>query len=397
MSVPRLRFKEFDEDWNLIKLGEHSSIKGRLGWKSLKQEEYTVDGPYMVAGRHIKNGNIDWESVDHIPQWRYEESPDIMLDVGDLIFTKDGSTLGNPALIKNLPGESTINSTMMLVRSNSNIDSKFLYQILLGPQFKKLIHLKVSGSGIPHLFQADMKEFYFLAPLIKEQKKISNFLEIIDNKIKLQQEKIELLKQQQEMLIKQIFNQELRFPGFNEPWKLYKLGDLGTVEMNKRIFKEQTNVQGGIPFYKIGTFGGKPDAFITRELFDEYKEKYSYPNFGDILISASGSIGKIVEYNGEDAYFQDSNIVWLNHNGKIDNRFLKHFYSIVEWKGLEGSTIKRLYNKNILNTGITLPSIEEQKRIGDFLDKYDFSVRLQEQKLNTLQEQKQAFMQQMFI
>ena len=80
--------------------------------------------------------------------------------------------------------------------------------------------------------------------------------------------------------------------------------------MNKRIFKEQTTTKGDIPFYKIGTFGSDADSFISRDLFEEYKNKYPYPNIGDILISASGSIGRTVVYNGEDAYYQDSNIVW---------------------------------------------------------------------------------------
>ncbi|NIA58257.1 hypothetical protein G5716_02610 [Bacillus pacificus] len=169
MNVPKLRFKEFSGEWNLLKLGDHSSIKGRVGWKSLKQDEYTIDGPNMIAGKHIKNGYIEWEKVDHIPQWRYEESPEIMLESGDIIFSKDGS-LGNPALIRELPGPTTINSTMMLVRSEDEIVSKFLYQILLGPQFKRLVYLKVSGSSIPHLFQADMKDFSFYLLQLKNKK-----------------------------------------------------------------------------------------------------------------------------------------------------------------------------------------------------------------------------------
>ena len=132
--------------------------------------------------------------------------------------------------------------------------------------------------------------------------------------------------------------------------------------MNKRIFKEQTSESGDIPFYKIGTFGATADAFISRELFETYKKKYPYPKIGDLLISASGSIGRVVEYKGNDEYFQDSNIVWLKHDDRINNLFLKQFYSIVKWHGLEGSTIKRLYNKNILETTIHLPVLMNRKK-----------------------------------
>lgn len=150
--------------------------------------------------------------------------------------------------------------------------------------------------------------------------------------------------------------------------------------MCKRIFKEETSEEGDIPFFKIGTFGGIPDAFISRELFDEYKSKYSYPEPGDILLSASGTIGRIVEYEGEEAYFQDSNIVWLSHDKSVDNKFLKVLYSIVKWDGIEGSTIKRLYNDNFLKTQFMLPSIEEQKKIGSFFEQLDNLITLHQRK-----------------
>lgn len=189
---------------------------------------------------------------------------------------------------------------------------------------------------------------------------------------------------------------KLRFEEFSAVWEKRTLGELGNVAMNKRIFKNQTSEKGEIPFYKIGTFGKEPDAYISRELFDEYKSKYSYPKIGDILISASGSIGRTVEYKGGDEYFQDSNIVWLNHNGKIDNHFLKQFYKIVTWHGLEGSTIKRLYNSNILNTEIILPILEEQEKIGNFFKKLDQMIQLQQSKVNKVKDIKSAYLSEMF-
>ncbi|NSP79612.1 restriction endonuclease subunit S [Enterococcus faecalis] len=179
-------------------------------------------------------------------------------------------------------------------------------------------------------------------------------------------------------------------------WEQCKLGDLGSVAMNKRIFKEQTSESGDIPFYKIGTFGATADAFISRELFETYKKKYPYPKIGDLLISASGSIGRVVEYKGNDEYFQDSNIVWLTHDDRINNLFLKQFYSIVKWHGLEGSTIKRLYNKNILETTIHLPVFDEQEKIGTLFKQLDDIITLHQRKLEQLKELKKAYLQLMF-
>lgn len=189
-----------------------------------------------------------------------------------------------------------------------------------------------------------------------------------------------------------------RFKGFLNAgdWEQRKLGEAATVEMNKRIFKEQTSSEGEVPFYKIGTFGGAADSYISRDLYEEYKKKYPYPNSGDILISASGSIGRTVVYNGEEAYFQDSNIVWLNHEGRINNSFLLQFYNVVKWSGLEGSTIKRLYNKNILETPILLPKLEEQQLIGGFLKLVDDNITLHQRKLEKLQATKKALLYELF-
>ncbi|MDN6035068.1 MAG: restriction endonuclease subunit S, partial [Lactococcus lactis] len=189
---------------------------------------------------------------------------------------------------------------------------------------------------------------------------------------------------------------ELRFKGFTDDWEERKLGELGSVAMNRRIFKDQTSENEEVPFFKIGTFGSKPDAFISRELFEEYKLKYPYPEIGDVLISASGSIGRTVVYQGEDEYFQDSNIVWLKHDNRLDNKFLKQFYSIVKWQGLEGSTIKRLYNKNILDTDISIPSTIEQNKIGMFFEQLDDTIALHQRKLDLLKEQKKGYLQKMF-
>ncbi len=149
-----------------------------------------------------------------------------------------------------------------------------------------------------------------------------------------------------------------------------KLGDIGKPCMCKRVMKHQTTRYGEIPFYKIGTFGNTADAFISKKLFLEYKTKYSFPKKGDILISASGTIGKAVIYDGKPAYFQDSNIVWIdNDETLVKNDFLFYVYSNVKWN-TEHTTILRLYNDNFRNTLIPIPPLEIQQEIVKILDQF---------------------------
>ena len=179
-------------------------------------------------------------------------------------------------------------------------------------------------------------------------------------------------------------------------WEGMTLGDVGSVAMCKRVFKEQTREVGDVPFFKIGTFGGVPDAYISKSLFDELKSKYAYPEVGTILLSASGTIGRQVEYQGEDAYYQDSNIVWLEHDDTVLDSYLKQFYSVVKWQGLEGSTIKRLYNKTILDTPFYRPSLPEQRKIADLLSAVDDVISAQEAEVAAWEKRKKGVMQKLF-
>ena len=150
------------------------------------------------------------------------------------------------------------------------------------------------------------------------------------------------------------------------------LGDIGSICMCKRILKSQTNTVSGVPFYKIGTFGKEADAYISQETFDEYRSKYNFPKKSDVLISAAGTIGRTVVYDGKPAYFQDSNIVWIDNDESIVlNSYLRYCYELKPWKASEGGTIPRLYNDNIAKAVIAVPSIEEQKRIVSILDRFD--------------------------
>lgn len=188
----------------------------------------------------------------------------------------------------------------------------------------------------------------------------------------------------------------LRFKGFTGEWKNKTLGDLGRVEMCRRIFKEQTQPSGEIPFFKIGTFGQEPDAFISSELFEEYRQKYPYPKQGDILISAAGTIGRTVEFTGENAYFQDSNIVWLRFDeSQMTSTFLNITYQNIKWD-LEGSTIKRLYNSDLLSAEITIPSLPEQTHLGLFFRRLDSQIAESRAVLEKSRQLKKAMLAKMF-
>ena len=178
----------------------------------------------------------------------------------------------------------------------------------------------------------------------------------------------------------------LRFPEFQGEWEKSKLGDLCNVLMCKRILASQTNTEEGVPFYKIGTIGNTPDAYISQELFDEYKAKYNYPHKGEVMITCAGTVGKCVIYDGKDAYYQDSNIVWIDNPSQyITNEFLYHLLYKVDWRKLNSTTIIRIYNDDLRNLKLNYPQIEEQQKISRLQSLLDERIATQSKIIDKLQ------------
>ena len=178
----------------------------------------------------------------------------------------------------------------------------------------------------------------------------------------------------------------LRFPEFKGEWKKMRLGDNCNIQMCKRIMAAQTNTEGGVPFYKIGTIGGKADAYISKDLFDEYKMKYSFPHKGEVMITCAGTVGKCIIYNGEDSYYQDSNIVWIdNPNEIISNDFLYHLLSKINWSHLNSTAIVRIYNDDLRNLKLYYPHHDEQKKITHLFQLINERIATQNKIIDKLQ------------
>lgn len=182
-----------------------------------------------------------------------------------------------------------------------------------------------------------------------------------------------------------------------EGWRVFSLGELGEVKMCKRVMKYQTLASGEIPFYKIGTFGGTPDAYISRDLFTDFRSRFSYPKKGDILLSAAGTIGRTVVFDGEESYFQDSNIVWIdNKEDKVLNSLLYYCYQVMKFHTENGGIVVRLYNENLRNTTFCAPeSLGEQKRITEALTAIDKIIGALDEAIAKKRQIKDGLMQQL--
>lgn len=353
---------------------------------------------------------------------------DTALISGKNIFLSTG---GN-ALVQFFDGQCAYSTDTYAIKSidEKEILTQFIYLILqsLTPLINEFYF---KGMGLKHLQKKEFKNIQIPKPPLEIQKQIVSECEKVEKQNSVLNKAKQCLKELIKAILAQtgisedetqeptsLLNTLLEFQNTfkalslnfkfdlstlqkdlnalpqppQQGWEKAKLGDLGRICMCKRVMKHETNSISGIPFYKIGTFGAKADAYISQELYENYKAKFAYPKKGQILISAAGTIGKSVIYNGEPAYFQDSNIVWVDTNkDKILDKFLFFVYQTIEWKkeaGTKGGIIERIYNENLKQIKIPLPPLKEQEKISSCIEKLETQISHLTSMLLNLETQK---------
>ena len=359
---------------------------------------YFPDGIVFLSSKNVTTGKIDWESIKYIDEAQHLElHKRVAPKIGDILLAKNGTT--GVAAIVDRDIVFDIYVSLAWLRPKGEITSEYLLQFINSPLAKKQFNSRLKGIGVPNLHLKEIKEVKIPIPPLSEQQAIVEKLDtafaLIDQAKANIEKNIQNAKELFQSKLNQIFSQK------GEGWEERKLGEIGKVCMCKRIMKHQTDPDGEIPFYKIGTFGKAADAFISNEIYLDFKKKYSYPKKGEILISASGTIGRRVIFDGEAAYFQDSNIVWIqNDESKVLNNYLYHFYSVCDWNPSKGATISRLYNDDLRKISISFPTIDKQNDLIPIIEKLSQQTNLLQekyrQKLQNLEELRKSILEKAF-
>ena len=166
--------------WLVADFTKVNYIRGRLGWKGLKADEYVDQGYPFLSAFNIINDKLSWNNLNFITKERYDESPEIKLKENDLLLVKDGNGIGKCAFIDSLPlGEATVNSSLAVITPIDLVHYKYEYYFFLSTIFQNVIWQLKNGMGVPHLTQESMKNIKMPLPPIKEQIEIALYL---DNK-----------------------------------------------------------------------------------------------------------------------------------------------------------------------------------------------------------------------
>ena len=402
-------------DWNVIRLGETAHIKARIGWRGLSAEEYTSEGPLLVAGKHIRGARIDWTSCDHISEFRYEESPEIQLQDGDVILSKDG-TLGRIGLVKRLPGKATINGTMMLVRpSHLLFEPRFLYYYLQGGNFRRFIKERVSGSSVPHIFQRDMLRLLVPGPQLSEQRKIGAILSSVDDAIEKTQavvDQVQVVKRglMQELLTRGLPGRHTRFKQTEigeipEAWRTCSIGDIASCDYGT---SESLDGGGqGIPVLRMGNLhDGRVSMSDVKYLAKNKVPDELLLSSGDVLFNRTNSadlVGKVAVFDKPARVSFASYLLrlrvkssvgggfWLSY--LLNTRTLQRKLRATATIGVSQVNISR---KNLLATVVPLPPLEEQAAIVSILDSVWNRVSAERKGKDELTRVKHALMSVLF-
>jgi type I restriction enzyme, S subunit len=415
--------EELPEHWTNSTLGFECSVMARLGWKGLKAEEYVESGYIFLATPNIKGNSIDFDDVNYITVERYEESPEIMLEVGDVLVTKDGSTTGTTNLVTHLPGPATVNSSIAVLRSFEKLDSGYLYQFFTSNYVQNVINRMRGGMGVPHLFQADLRKFFVSVPPRKEQTQIAKFLDYetatIDSLIEKQQQLIALLKEKRQAVISHAVTKGLnpdvpmRDSGIAwlgevpAHWVLKPLKYLGQI-VSGFAFKSHTFTTSGVRVLKIAniqtfTIDWSDESFLPRSCYEEHK---NFAVLNDDIVFAltrpiisTGLKAAIADIQDELVLLNQRNAIFRPTNSLNKNFFYHVLFSgsfRIDFEGMIDFTGQQpnISPLDIANIRIPLPPTGEQEKISSYLDyETEKFLRIEgksERAINLLRERRTA-------
>ncbi len=204
---PEIRFPGFTDDWEQRKLGEVVSLRGRIGFRGYKESDLVApgDGAITFSPADIDEmGNVSTENNKYLSWTKYDESPEIQVDVGDILFTKTAS-IGKIGYIKDLKEKATINPQFALLTPKENSNGYFTFLSVRSVSFMKQVRGITGGSSVPTMSQEKLKELVFMSPSLDEQQKIGEYFSNLDHLITLHQRELEHLKLLKKGLLQQMF------------------------------------------------------------------------------------------------------------------------------------------------------------------------------------------------
>ena len=380
-NVPNLRFKEFQGEWEKQKLCDISSIVGRIGFRGYTTNDIVEKGMGAIAlsPTNIVNNQLTYDKENtYISMSKYEESPEIMIKRGDVIFVKTGSTVGKVAYVDKMICKTTLNPQVVVLK-DIKCDNYILSVIMSTRKFQNKIQRITVGGAVPTLSQMAMGNIFISLPAAKEQEKISKFISLLDERIATQNKIIDKLQ----TLIKGLSNKIFESLQGQE----CRLGDIATITNGN------SNVQDAITEYKDDLYPffdrSEEIKYLPTFLFD--KEAIIYPGEGAEFFPRY--------FNGKFALHQRCYAIF-DFNKAVNPQFLYCFLKTQNSyfiRNAVGSTVPSLRLDTFQKLKVVVPSKETQSIVSSLLFTLEKKHNTEKMLLQTLLKQKHYLLRQMFI
>ena len=395
MNAPKLRFKEFNDEWKITNINEQCEVFGRIGFRGYTTNDLVEkgQGAISLSPSNIKGTSLNIEKENtYISMFKYEESPEIKIYNNDIIFVKTGSSYGKVALIEGLNELATINPQLIVLK-NIKCNNKVLCELLNDNRIQIQVEQTVVGGTIPTLSQAEFKKYKFYLPQENEQNKIGKLLKLLDKKIELQTKKIENLK-----LFKLYTENSLLNSSSSIHWKKLKLNDI-LIEGNKEPVKNTNDFKkitiklnlNGLEFNESKREMSDKRPFYIREENEIIIGKQNYFNGSIAIVTKefSGCIcsNAIMSFKVKKGYNLKYIYLYLSQK-----RYMKEREFLAN-----GTGQKELSEKEFLKFTIKVPEDSVVNNITNIIDKINKKINFENNKLNKLIELKKGLMQNMFV
>ena len=399
MSVPKLRFKEFDGDWSNKKIGNIASKVGSGSTPRGGAEAYTDHGIIFIRSQNVNNDQLLLDDVAYIPEETHVKMSGSKVIANDILLNITGASIGRSCVVPHDFTEANVNQHVCIIRT-PNDDPIFVQSFLSSENGQNAIQSKQAGGGREGLnFQAIRSIDFHFPPSKEEQAKIASFLSNVDEKISLLTQKHELLSQYKQGMMQKLFSQQIRFKAddgseFGE-WASEKISKVFTNKsksfnplLNESLpcieLEHLSQNTGQI----LGTVNSS-DQQSTKNLFEPnsvlygklrpYLRKFAKPQFKGVCSSE----------------------IWVLTGLKISNDYLFQFVQSEQFTELtniqSGSKMPRADWNVIADSEIEFPCLEEQTKIANFLSAIDQKVEVVAQQIEQAKTWKKGLLQQMFV
>lgn len=400
-KTPKLRFKEFSDDWEQRKLGDLAEIVGG-GTPSTSKDEYWDGEIDWYAPAEIANQIYVESSERKITSEGFNNSSAKMLPVGTVLFTSRAG-IGKMAILRK---EACTNQGFQSIVPHVNeLDSYFIFS--RSEELKRYGETVGAGSTFVEVSGKQMSAMpLMMPPTIDEQRKIGEYFSSLDNLITLHQRKLEKLRGLKKAYLEKMFPKkgtlypELRFSGFTDAWEQRKLGELANVYDG--VHQTPDYKENGIMFLSVENITTlTSNKYISNEDFEKYYK--IFPEKGDVLMTRIGDIGtpNVVESSEKIAYYVSLALLKLKNT---DPYFLNNaiqtslFQDDLKKHSLTTAIPMKINKDEIGKVNIVItPNREEQKKIGQFLKSLDNLITLHQRKLDKLKQIKSGYLNSMFI